>query len=45
MTEISRKVKFVQGRPQITFPESSRAFLRADEIDSVYFHVLGDRVN
>jgi len=42
VTEISHKVKFVQGRPQITFPESSRAFLRADEIDSVYFHVLGD---
>jgi two-component system sensor histidine kinase TctE len=38
---ISRQVKFVDGRPQISLPGSARAFLRSDEIDSVYFHVLG----
>ena len=38
---ISRQVKFVGGRPQISLPGSARAFLRSDEIDSVYFHVLG----
>ncbi len=38
---ISRQVKFVDGKPQISLPGSARAFLRSDEIDSVYFHVLG----
>jgi len=38
---ISRQVKVVDGRPQISLPGSARAFLRSDEIDSVYFHVLG----
>lgn len=38
---ISRQVKFVDGRPHISLPGSARAFLRSDEIDSVYFHVLG----
>jgi two-component system sensor histidine kinase TctE len=38
---ISRQIKFVDGRPQISLPGSARAFLRSDEIDSVYFHVLG----
>ena len=38
---ISRQVTFVDGRPQISLPGSARAFLRSDEIDSVYFHVLG----
>lgn len=37
VTEISRKLKFVDGRPHITFPKSSRSLLRSDEIDSVYF--------
>lgn len=41
VTEISRKIKFVNGEPQTASLESSRAFLRADELDSVYFHVLG----
>jgi two-component system sensor histidine kinase TctE len=38
---ISRQVKFVDGKPHISLPGSARAFLRSDEIDSVYFHVLG----
>jgi two-component system sensor histidine kinase TctE len=38
---ISRQVKFVAGKPQISLPGSARALLRADEMDSVYFHVLG----
>ena len=38
---ISRQVRFVDGQPQISLPGSARAFLRSDEIDSVYFHVLG----
>jgi two-component system sensor histidine kinase TctE len=38
---ISRQVKFVDGRAHISLPGSARAFLRSDEIDSVYFHVLG----
>lgn len=37
---ISRQVRFVDGSPQISLPGSARAFLRSDEIDSVYFHVL-----
>ena len=41
VTAISRQVKFVQGKPQISLPGSARAFLRSDEIDSVYFHVVG----
>ena len=38
---ISRQVKFVEGQPKISLPGSARAFLRSDEIDSVFFHVLG----
>ncbi|MEI7429189.1 MAG: sensor histidine kinase N-terminal domain-containing protein [Betaproteobacteria bacterium] len=38
---ISRQVKFVRGIAQISLPGSARALLRADEMDSVYFHVLG----
>ncbi|MFZ4537628.1 sensor histidine kinase N-terminal domain-containing protein [Propionivibrio sp.] len=41
VTAISRQVKFVKGRPQISLPGSARALLRSDEVDSVYFHVLG----
>ncbi len=41
VTAISRQVKFVEGRPQISLPGSARAFLRSDELDSVYFHVVG----
>jgi two-component system, OmpR family, sensor histidine kinase TctE len=38
---IARQVKLVDGRPQLSLPASARAMLRADETDSVYFHVLG----
>ncbi len=38
---ISRQVKLVEGKPQISLPGSARALLRADDLDSVYFHVLG----
>lgn len=41
VTAISRQIKFIEGRPQITLSGSARALLRSDEIDSVYFHVLG----
>lgn len=41
VTAISRQIKFVDGRPLITLSGSARALLRSDEIDSVYFHVLG----
>jgi len=38
---ISRQIRFVDGKPQINLPASARALLHSDEIDSVYFHVLG----
>ena len=41
VTAISRQIKFVEGRPQITLLGSTRALLHSDEIDNVYFHVLG----
>lgn len=41
VTTISRQVKFVGGKPQISLPGSARALLRADELDSVYYHVVG----
>jgi two-component system sensor histidine kinase TctE len=41
VTAISRQIKYIDGNPQISLPGSARAFLRSDEIDSVYFHVLG----
>jgi two-component system sensor histidine kinase TctE len=37
---IARQVKLVNGRPLLSLPASARAMLRADETDSVYFHVL-----
>ena len=37
---ISRQVKLVNGKPLLSLPASARALLRADETDSVYFHVL-----
>ncbi|WP_228384684.1 sensor histidine kinase [Rhodocyclus gracilis] len=37
---VARQVQFVNGRPRVVFPGPARALLRADEIDSVYFHVL-----
>lgn len=38
---IARQVKLVNGKPILSLPASARAMLRADETDSVYFHVLG----
>lgn len=37
---IARQVKLVGGKPLLSLPASARAMLRADETDSVYFHVL-----
>lgn len=37
---IARQLKFVGGKPVINLPGSARAVLRADEVDTVYFHVL-----
>lgn len=37
---IARQVKLVKGKPVLTLPASTRALLRADETDSVYFHVV-----
>lgn len=37
---ISRQVQLVDGKPVISLHASTRAMLRADELDSVYFHVL-----
>ncbi|HRE15492.1 MAG TPA: sensor histidine kinase N-terminal domain-containing protein, partial [Rhodocyclaceae bacterium] len=36
---VARQVKFVGNRPQVNFPSSARAMLRADETDSVYFQI------
>ncbi len=41
VTAISRQISFAGGRVHIALPGSTRAFLRSDEIDSVYFHVIG----
>lgn len=40
VSAISRQLKFVNGKPVLNLPGSARAVLRADEIDTVYFHVL-----
>lgn len=37
---VARQVKIVGGKPVINLPGSARAFLRADETDNVYFHVV-----
>lgn len=37
---IARQVKFDGGDAKTALPGAARAFLRSDEIDSVYFHVL-----
>ena len=37
---IARQVHFVNGEPRVSLSDSARALLRADEIDSVFFHVL-----
>ena len=41
VSAISRQVRFVQGKPELILPGSARAFLRSDEIDSVYYHLVG----
>ena len=41
VSAISRQIRFVDGRPQIAAAGSIRILLRSDEIDNVYFHVLG----
>ena len=41
VTAIARQIRFEGGTPQVALPGAARAFLRSDEIDSVYFHVLG----
>ena len=40
VSAIARQVKLVNGKPVLTLPSSARALLRADETDSVYFHVV-----
>jgi two-component system sensor histidine kinase TctE len=42
---ISRQVKLVNGKPLLSLPASTRALLRADETDSVYFHVMTSTAN
>jgi len=37
---ISRQVSFVDGQPQLALPSLAQLFLRSDEIDNVYFHML-----
>ena len=37
---IARQVRFERGEAQISLSVAARALLRADEIDSVYFHLL-----
>lgn len=37
---IARQVRIVNAKPVLSLPASARALLRADETDSVYFHVL-----
>jgi two-component system sensor histidine kinase TctE len=40
VSAIARQVKLVNGKPLVSLPASTRALLRADETDNVYFHVL-----
>ena len=40
VSAIARQVKLVNGKAVLTLPASTRALLRADETDSVYFHVV-----
>ena len=37
---VARQIKLVSGKPVLSLPASARAMLRADETDSVYFHVV-----
>jgi len=40
VSAISRQVVFDKGYPQLALPEMAQVFLRSDEIDNVYFHLL-----
>ncbi len=40
VSTVARQIRFVGGKPVINLPGSARAFLRADETDTVYFHVV-----
>ena len=40
VSAIARQVKLVNGKPVLSLPASTRALLRADETDNVYFHVI-----
>ena len=42
VSAIARQVKLVGSKPVLTLPTSARALLRADETDSVYFHVASN---
>ncbi|HZX32942.1 MAG TPA: sensor histidine kinase N-terminal domain-containing protein [Rhodocyclaceae bacterium] len=37
---VARQVKIMGGKAVVNLPGSARAFLRADETDNVYFHVV-----
>ena len=39
---LSRQVQYVDNKPVVALHASTRALLRADEIDSVYFHVVDE---
>ncbi|HOI52741.1 MAG TPA: sensor histidine kinase N-terminal domain-containing protein, partial [Azonexus sp.] len=39
---LSRQVQYVDNEPVVALHASTRALLRADEIDSVYFHVVDE---
>lgn len=43
VTAVARQIKFVGSQAQVSLPTSARALLRADETDSVYFHVRNRR--
>ncbi|MGZ3240420.1 MAG: sensor histidine kinase N-terminal domain-containing protein [Burkholderiaceae bacterium] len=43
VTVLAQQVKEVSGKTVTTIPGSAREFLRADEIDSVYFEITGPR--
>ncbi|OXH82194.1 sensor histidine kinase, partial [Burkholderia multivorans] len=40
---LARQIHPVNGVAELTLPQQTRDFLRADNIDSVYFQVLGTR--
>jgi len=40
VTAISRQITFDDGRAQLAMPAVAQLFLRSDEIDNVYFHLL-----